>query len=42
MTRDDLFNINAGIVKNLIVAIAQTCPNVRGTRAAWACCVGCV
>lgn len=29
MTRDDLFNINAGIVKNLCTAIAKYCPNVR-------------
>jgi malate/lactate dehydrogenase len=29
MTRDDLFNINAGIVKNLSSAIAKYCPNVR-------------
>lgn len=29
MTRDDLFNINAGIVKNLTKAIAEHCPNVR-------------
>ena len=28
MTRDDLFNINAGIVKNLITAVAKHCPNV--------------
>jgi len=27
MTRDDLFNINAGIVANVAKAIAQTCPN---------------
>uniref|UniRef100_A0ACD5VZT3 Uncharacterized protein n=1 Tax=Avena sativa TaxID=4498 RepID=A0ACD5VZT3_AVESA len=27
MTRDDLFNINAGIVKNLCTAIAKHCPN---------------
>lgn len=26
MTRDDLFNINAGIVKSLCIAIAQYCP----------------
>lgn len=30
MTRDDLFNINAGIVKNLTKAIAQHAPNVSG------------
>lgn len=28
MTRDDLFNINAGIVKSLCTAIAKYCPNV--------------
>lgn len=27
MTRDDLFNINAGIVKNLIEAVADNCPD---------------
>uniref|UniRef100_A0A0C9RRM8 malate dehydrogenase n=1 Tax=Wollemia nobilis TaxID=56998 RepID=A0A0C9RRM8_9CONI len=27
MTRDDLFNINAGIVKTLVEAIADNCPN---------------
>lgn len=27
MTRDDLFNVNAGIVKNLIEAGAKACPN---------------
>ncbi|VVB00350.1 unnamed protein product [Arabis nemorensis] len=27
MTRDDLFNINAGIVKNLCIAIAEHCPH---------------
>ncbi|PKU65780.1 malate dehydrogenase, mitochondrial isoform X1 [Dendrobium catenatum] len=27
MTRDDLFNINAGIVKSLATAIAKYCPN---------------
>ncbi|KFK35713.1 hypothetical protein AALP_AA4G027400 [Arabis alpina] len=27
MTRDDLFNINAGIVKNLCAAIAKYCPH---------------
>ncbi len=30
MTRDDLFNINAGIVKNLVEAIAEHCPTVCG------------
>ena len=29
MTRDDLFNINAGIVKTLIEATAEHAPNVR-------------
>lgn len=29
MTRDDLFNINAGIVKNLVDACAKYCPGVR-------------
>ena len=28
MTRDDLFNINAGIVKGLCEAIARHCPKV--------------
>lgn len=28
MTRDDLFNINAGIVKGLCTAIAKYCPHV--------------
>jgi malate dehydrogenase len=28
MTRDDLFNINAGIVKGLCQAIAKYCPHV--------------
>lgn len=27
MTRDDLFNINAGIVKTLVEAVADNCPN---------------
>merc|ERR1711920_822845 len=27
MTRDDLFNINAGIVKNLITGCVKACPN---------------
>mmetsp|Transcript_13013 Transcript_13013/g.33522 ORF Transcript_13013/g.33522 Transcript_13013/m.33522 type:complete len:339 (-) Transcript_13013:349-1365(-) len=27
MTRDDLFNINAGIVKNLVAGCAEACPN---------------
>lgn len=29
MTRDDLFNINAGIVRSLIEAVADNCPSVR-------------
>ncbi|KAJ3362071.1 Malate dehydrogenase, cytoplasmic [Allomyces javanicus] len=29
MTRDDLFNINAGIVKSLAEACARTCPNAH-------------
>lgn len=29
MTRDDLFNINAGIVKNLVGGVAKHCPEVR-------------
>ena len=29
MTRDDLFNINAGIVKKLAEKIAEHCPQVR-------------
>ncbi len=28
MTRDDLFNINAGIVRSLVEAVADNCPNV--------------
>ena len=28
MTRDDLFKINAGIVKSLCEAVAKTCPEV--------------
>ena len=28
MTRDDLFNINAGIVKSLCTAVAKYCPHV--------------
>lgn len=28
MTRDDLFNINAGIVKSLVEAVADNAPNV--------------
>jgi malate dehydrogenase len=29
MTRDDLFKINAGIVKGLVTAIGKHCPGVR-------------
>lgn len=29
MTRDDLFTINAGIVKALCEGVAKTCPKVR-------------
>ncbi len=32
MTRDDLFNINAGIVKSLAVACAEYCPSVSVER----------
>ena len=35
MTRDDLFNINAGIVKTLVESIAEHAPNVRQCAA---CC----
>lgn len=31
MTRDDLFNINAGIVKSLATAIAKYCPHVSSS-----------
>ena len=31
MTRDDLFNINAGIVKSLCTAISKHCPEVSNT-----------
>lgn len=31
MTRDDLFNINAGIVKTLCTAISEHCPGVGGS-----------
>lgn len=34
MTRDDLFNINAGIVKNLVTGAAKHCPEVRLAAAA--------
>lgn len=33
MTRDDLFNINAGIVYNLAAACAKYCPDVRPSLA---------
>lgn len=32
MTRDDLFNINAGIVKSLCTAISKYCPNVTSQK----------
>ena len=32
MTRDDLFKINAGIVKGLDTAIGKHCPGVRPCR----------
>lgn len=35
MTRDDLFNINAGIVKNLCLAVAKYCPNVSINSFVW-------
>ena len=35
MTRDDLFNINAGIVKNLCTAVAKYCPNVSENSFFW-------
>jgi malate dehydrogenase len=31
MTRDDLFNINAGIVRSLVEAVADNCPNAMIT-----------
>ena len=37
MTRDDLFNINAGIVKNLVTAIAKHAPKVSRCLTAAAC-----
>jgi len=30
---DDLFKINAGIVKNLMLAVGKNCPNVRSPLA---------
>ncbi len=33
MTRDDLFNVNAGIVKALVTAVAKHCPEVRDAPA---------
>ena len=30
MTRDDLFNVNAGIVKNLVENAGKFCPGVSG------------
>ena len=35
MTRDDLFNINAGIVKTLIVATAKHAPDVSAPHQLW-------
>ncbi len=35
MTRDDLFKINAGIVKGLCTAIAEHCPEVCFTLSLW-------
>jgi malate dehydrogenase len=35
MTRDDLFNINAGIVKGLCTAIAKYCPEVSTMLFLW-------
>lgn len=32
MTRDDLFNINAGIVKSLAEGVAKHCPQVCNPR----------
>jgi malate dehydrogenase len=37
MTRDDLFKINAAIVKGLCTAIAKHCPNVRHSDSASHC-----
>jgi malate dehydrogenase len=37
MTRDDLFKINAGIVKGLCTAIAERCPGVCLTLSLWLC-----
>lgn len=34
MTRDDLFNINAGIVMNLVSAVAKHAPNVSSSTTA--------
>ncbi len=39
MTRDDLFNINAGIVKNLVTAIAKHAPKVSRRRLWVAACL---
>lgn len=38
MTRDDLFNINAGIVRSLIEAVADNAPNVRLLLLYLSCC----
>jgi malate/lactate dehydrogenase len=40
MTRDDLFKINAGIVKGLVTAIGKNCPGVRPLRSARCCLSG--
>lgn len=32
MTRDDLFKVNAGIVKSLCIGIAEHCPKVLGIK----------
>lgn len=42
MTRDDLFNINAGIVKGLVEACAKACPKVRALSVVVAVVVTCV
>ena len=38
MTRDDLFKINAGIVKSLVEACGKHCPKVGAVRS-WCVCV---
>lgn len=40
MTRDDLFNVNAGIAKGVVEACAKFCPDAAGTprlSIAWPC-----